>query len=94
MTDGSRAAIQQLTRWLHVEPDNLAARWLLNLSHMTLGEFPDAVPEKWRLPDRLFAQIDGVPRFVNVASQLGVDTCKLSGGVILEDFDTATCRIK
>jgi aryl-alcohol dehydrogenase-like predicted oxidoreductase len=28
---------------------HLAARWLLNIAYMTLGEYPDQVPARWRL---------------------------------------------
>ena len=40
-TRGSRAAIRHFTDYLTAFPDDLGARWLLNLAHMTLGEYPE-----------------------------------------------------
>ena len=47
--DGSRLAIKHFTEYLTRFPDDLEAKWLLNLAHMTLGEHPDgrgsAIPD-------------------------------------------------
>ena len=40
---GSRLAIRHFTEYLEQFPDDLEVRWLLNLAHMTLGEYPDKV---------------------------------------------------
>ena len=40
---GSRLAIKHFTEYLDRFPDDLEVRWLLNLAHMTLGEYPDSV---------------------------------------------------
>ena len=40
---GSTTAIARLRELLAIEPDNLKARWLLNVAHMTLGSYPDRV---------------------------------------------------
>ena len=37
---GSRLAIQHFTEYLEQFPDDLEVRWLLNVAHMTLGEYP------------------------------------------------------
>ena len=37
---GSRLAIRHFTEYLEQFPDDLEVRWLLNLAHMTLGEYP------------------------------------------------------
>src|SRR5262249_7707836 len=37
---GSRAALQYLKRILLIDPKHFAARWLLNIAYMTLGEYP------------------------------------------------------
>lgn len=84
---GSRMALDALTAILDDEPDNLSARWLLNLAYMTLGEYPHSVPAKWRIPPDVFRSEHALPRFFNVASHLGVDVVGLSGGVASEDFD-------
>src|SRR5262249_23589 len=38
---GSRLAIKHFTEYLDVFPDDLSVRWLLNVAHMTVGEYPD-----------------------------------------------------
>jgi hypothetical protein len=66
---------------------HLAARWLLNLAHMTLGTWPDGVPERHRLPTSAFAGDGAFPRWRDVAPAVGLDTWGLAGGVVVEDFD-------
>ncbi len=39
--DGSRLAIKHFTEYLEQFPDDLGVRWLLNVAHMTLGEYPE-----------------------------------------------------
>ena len=46
---GSRLAIRHFTEYLEQFPENLEVRWLLNLAHMTLGEYPDKVDPRFRL---------------------------------------------
>jgi len=84
---GSRNAIAILNEILEVRPKNLAAVWLLNLAHMTLGEYPDGVPSRFLIPPSAFESEDHVRRFTDVADELGVATMGLCGGVCMEDFD-------
>ena len=88
---GSRRAIGYLTEVLTTtEPEsdmNLGARWLLNIAHMTLGEWPGGVPEQYRIPPATFASDAEFPRFHDIAPQLGVNTLARAGGVGVEDFD-------
>ncbi len=83
---GSRMAIEKLMELLDVAPSPYAA-WLLNIAYMTLGEYPDQVPERWRLPPKTFQSDYEMPRFPDVAGPLGLDVNDLSGGVVMEDFD-------
>src|SRR5260221_6465170 len=85
--EGSTRAIQALTEILAREPDNLRARWLVNIAHMTLGTYPAGVPVRQRIPPSAFAAAFPLPRFDNVAPEAGLDRYALSGGAILEDFD-------
>ncbi len=64
-----------------------AAMWLLNVAHMTLGTFPDGVPEAHRLPAKAFAPESDFPRLVNIAPAVGLDTDGTAGGVAIDDFD-------
>ncbi len=83
----ARNAIKPLTAFLRRHPDDATATWLLNVAYMTLGEYPDSVPEAWRLPeDRFHPDVD-FPKFRNIAPQLGLDTFSLSGGMIVDDLN-------
>ncbi len=88
--EGSRGAIRQFTKLAQTAQKpmrRLGAVWLLNLAYMTLGEWPDKVPEKHRLPAKAFESDAQFPRFRNIARKVGLDAFTLSGGVIADDFD-------
>ncbi len=85
--EGSRQAIQVLLALLAENPGDLPSRWLLNLAYMTVGEYPEGVPEAQRIPPSAFASDEPFPRFVDVAPELGLNSMTLSGGVIADDFD-------
>jgi tetratricopeptide (TPR) repeat protein len=82
---GSTEAIEVLSDLLELNPDHLTAKWLLNIASMTLGQYPNAVPDRHRIDPAKFAGED-FPRFSNVAKTLGLATLSLSGGVIADDF--------
>ena len=84
---GSRKASEFLTGQLNEFPDDLKARWLLNIASMTLGEYPEGVPSQWLVPPKAFESDYPLPRFYDVAGNLGLDLNSLSGGTIVEDFD-------
>ncbi|MFY0594140.1 FG-GAP-like repeat-containing protein [Roseivirga sp.] len=88
-TQGSEKAIAVLETMLEKSPDDLELRWLLNISYQTLGRYPDDVPSKFLIPIESFsAQNDiEIPRFTDMASNLGVATRGLAGGSITEDFN-------
>jgi hypothetical protein len=86
---GSRLAIRHFTEYLRQFPESLEVRWLLNLAHMTLAEYPDKVDPGLRLDlDRFFhSEFDIGPfREVSHAAGLG-DRMNVSGGAIMDDFD-------
>jgi FG-GAP-like repeat/ASPIC and UnbV len=85
--EGSTRAIQALLEVLRQTPDDLRARWLLNVAHMTLGSYPDGVPERQRIPPAVFAPDYPLPRFDNVAKDMGLEIFGISGGAVLDDFD-------
>ncbi len=88
---GSRRAIEQFTRVLEhtprTAPLHLKAVWLLNLAYMTLGLYPDGVPESFRIPPAVFGAGALFKRFDNVAPAIGLATFNLSGAAIFDDFD-------
>lgn len=89
--EGSEQAARLLREYLAAVPPNsvqqVKARWLLNLAHMTLGDHPAAVEPEHRLPLAAFGSAADFPRFVNVAPELGIDSFNLSGGAVVDDFD-------
>ena len=84
---GSRNAVRVLLETLGRYPDDLALRWLLNLAYMTLGEYPEKVPAQWLIPPSVFDSDHEIPRYFDVAPQVGLDHLSLAGGSIMEDFD-------
>jgi hypothetical protein len=87
LRQGSTKAIEILMRMLEADPGNLTAGWLLNIAHMTLGDYPDGVPKELLISPSVFAPEFPLPRFTNVAREAGVDIYGLAGGTILDDFD-------
>ncbi|HZN03866.1 MAG TPA: CRTAC1 family protein [Candidatus Polarisedimenticolia bacterium] len=86
-TRGSEAAMTLLTDVLNASPDHQQARWLLNIAAMTLGVWPDGVPERWRLGPELFASEHDIGRFPDIAGRLGLDVDDHAGGSIVDDLD-------
>jgi len=84
---GSQKAITAYQNILSVFPEDLQSRWLLNLAYMTLGDYPDSVPELYLIPPKLFESEYAVPSFENISMYTGLDVNELAGGVILDDFD-------
>jgi hypothetical protein len=85
---GSRLAIKHFTEYLDGFPDDLEAKWLLNLAHMTLGEYPALVDPRFRLDLSGFFQSEfDIGRFRDVGHLVGVNRFNQAGGAIMEDFD-------
>jgi hypothetical protein len=84
---GSRQAVKHFTEFLQLEPENLGARWLLNVAYMTLGEYPSRVPPQYLIPGSAFPSAADIGRFIDVAPLVGVDRLNMSGGAIMDDFD-------
>jgi hypothetical protein len=84
---GSRGAIPFLLEQLGKNPSDLRAGWLLNLAHMTLGEYPDKVPPKFLIPPKVIDSEYDIKRFPDVARGLGLDLNDLAGSVVMDDFD-------
>lgn len=87
VTRGSRGAAAVLAEQLEKHPDDLSARWLINIAYMTLGEYPDKVPSRCLIPPKAFESQYPLPRFPNIAGALGLDLEGFAGGCITDDFD-------
>ena len=85
--DPTRQAKEIYLQYLEMRPENLGARWLLNIVSMALNEYPHGVPDRFLIPPEAFASDYEVGRFADIAAKLGVDTFNLCGGVIVDDFD-------
>ncbi len=86
-THDTHSAIKTLTSMLATEPDHPLWRWLLNLSYMTLGEYPASVPKKYLIPPEKFQSSESFPKFDNIADSLGFTREGLAGGAIMDDFN-------
>ena len=87
LTEGSEKAIEAYTGILEKRPNDMASRWLLNVAYMTLGKYPEEVPEKWLIPKGAFESEYEIGRFYDIAPDLGLSEMGLSGGSITEDFN-------
>jgi tetratricopeptide (TPR) repeat protein len=83
----SQKAVDYFLKYLSKKPDEIEVKWLLNLAYMTLGKYPAEVPEKYLIPPSTFESQEDVGRFVDVASQAGLDSFSMAGGVIVDDFE-------
>lgn len=86
-TEDAKKAIQHFSKCLEYRPESLDSRWFLNLAFASLGEYPDGVPEKYRIPLSPFESKESVARFADVAPAAGVDTFSMAGSVIVDDFE-------
>ena len=87
LVSGSENAIKHFLRCLNRNPKDLEVKWLLNISYMTLGKYPDEVPKEHLIRPKVFESKEDIGRFVDVAPSHGLDTFNMSGGVIMDDFD-------
>lgn len=84
--EGARAAISLYEALLREFPDDHGSRWLLNVAHMAVGEYPRGVPERFLIPD-LTRRRNAFPRFTDIARDAGVDVTGRAGGLCIADFD-------
>ena len=85
---GSRGAIGHFTEYLEQFPNDLDVRWLLNLAHMTLGEYPQKVDPKYliSLDHYLKSEFD-IGKFRDIGDKAGINRFNQAGGAVMEDFD-------
>lgn len=84
---GSRKAVEYFQQVLELDPQHVKAIWLLNIASMTLGEYPQGVPEPFRIPVEKFRTSGEFPRFTDIASAAGLKSVNCGGGAVVEDFD-------
>jgi len=84
---GARASIPIYQELLERNPENLGARWMLNVAHMMVGTYPTDVPPGLLIPELAFRSEYEIGRFRDVAPLLGVDDVGHVGGGIMDDFN-------
>ena len=88
---GAREAAKRYRELLSdpaIVPENaLLYRWLLNISYMVLGQYPQGVPKRWLIAPATFKSDFDIGLFHDVALSRGVNAFGRAGGAILEDFD-------
>jgi len=84
---GSRKAIELYEKLLSKDPNNLEFYWLLNVAYMTVGEYPEGVPARYRLPGMEGDTAVSVKPFEDIAADLKLDVNNMAGGSIVEDFN-------
>ncbi len=85
--DPARAAAAVYEEMLRLDPRDRTASYLLNVAHQMIGDYPDGVPERWRIPPSRFASDVVFPRFENVADRVGVGVVGHAGGIVMDDLD-------
>ena len=80
-------SMKALLKLLQNSPDDLRSQWLLNITAMATGSYPENVPKQYRIPESALKSEFDIGRFIDVAPNLGLDTFNLCGGAIVEDFD-------
>ncbi|MRX40271.1 CRTAC1 family protein [Flavobacterium sp. LC2016-23] len=85
---GSQKAIEIYSRLLEMNPDDYESRWLLNIAYMTIGAYPSEIPRQWLIPNLNKDNSEyTIKPFVDVASNAGIKSRNMSGGVIVDDFN-------
>jgi tetratricopeptide (TPR) repeat protein len=85
---GSKKAIEIYQKLLDINPNDYESRWLLNIAYMTIGGYPSLVSKQWLIPNlNKDNSVYTIKPFVDVASNVGIKSRNLSGGVIVDDFN-------
>ncbi|HMV69540.1 MAG TPA: VCBS repeat-containing protein, partial [Myxococcota bacterium] len=72
---------------LEDDPTGVVPRYMLNLCHMALGDWPEAVEPQWRMDPALLAPEELMPQWHNVAPAVGLAEPMLAGNTAMEDVD-------
>ena len=84
---GSRLAIRHFTEYLERFPDDQDVRWLLNVAHMTVGEYPDKVDSRYLiLIDPFLRSEFDIGKLRDIGHLVKVNRFNMPGGAVMEDF--------
>jgi hypothetical protein len=87
LPQGSQQAIKIYQQLLQQNGYDHSSRWLLNVAYMTLGKYPEEVPAEWLIDESAFRSTYPLPRFKDIAPDLGLNDNRLAGGAITDDFN-------
>ena len=85
-TANAQKAVDYIQQYLSEKPDDLQARWLLNLAYGILGKYPSGVPAAYLIPPSSFESKENLGRFRDIAPALGVNAFLSAGGVVVDEF--------
>ncbi|MEM7104567.1 MAG: CRTAC1 family protein [Bacteroidota bacterium] len=72
---------------LSADPDNIMARWLLNLTQMAVGTYPESVDPNFVISEAQFTSHVSIGQFTDIATETSLNTRGLAGGSIMDDFN-------
>ncbi|MFK7807380.1 MAG: FG-GAP-like repeat-containing protein [Saprospiraceae bacterium] len=84
---GPETAISIYKNILKTDPEDMETVWMLNIAYMTLGEYPNGVPAKYRIPVSAFQSNNKSAPFQNISNELQLATVAQAGGSCIEDFN-------
>jgi len=87
LREGSEKTIEILEQLIREDGSDKETQYLLNVAHMTLGNYPEKVPAAYRIPPEYFESKVDFPKFKDIATGLGVGVSELSGGTCIDDFN-------
>ncbi len=85
--DGGEKALVIFRELLNTQDPKWQTKWLYNITHMTLGGYPDKVETKFLIDDSIFKSEVPFPRFKDIAMSVGVAVNDISGSVVMDDFN-------
>ncbi|MGH9465269.1 MAG: FG-GAP-like repeat-containing protein, partial [Thermoanaerobaculia bacterium] len=87
LPEHARAAARLYREYLDTEPDDLHARWLLNVATLVAGDEPATLPPELRLPAGALSSAVDFPQWREIGGELGIAAFDLAGGAVMDDFD-------
>lgn len=84
---GSARAINLFESILSERPDDLETKWLLNIAYMTIGGYPNQVPDSFLIKGLDKGTENPVNPFTDVAMKTGLNINNMAGGSIIDDFN-------
>ena len=85
--ESTEKAIDLYLKILKSYPNEIGYRWLLNIAYMAIGSYPHEVPKQFLIKGLKGNLLAEMPKFENIANELGVAINGISGGLNVEDFN-------